>query len=60
MTLDATYVHCKVASILHKIGIYNGWMGQIVSPIVCPNWYKLGKLQSYAKFFCYVKVSHGK
>jgi len=26
--LDVTYAHCKVDSILHKIDIYDGWMGQ--------------------------------
>jgi hypothetical protein len=40
ITLDATYIHYRVASILCKIGIYDGWgiMGkQVVSPKVCPN-----------------------
>jgi hypothetical protein len=26
--LDVTYAHCKVDSILYKIDIYDGWLGQ--------------------------------
>jgi hypothetical protein len=58
--IKATYVRCKVASILHKIGIYSGWMGHLGKQIVSPIDINLANYNHMQTFFCYIKVSSGK